>query len=152
MSSPCWRCDLIFSCQVVALSHLDSLPSRDFVNCTNGSDPFCFGKGGSVVLINCSLCGTEATLFYLAGPVCSSFSAKICKRFADLDSTNKTVTPLRLSLCPCYAFLFSILPSISLSIGLPKTTEKEKGLLYFSFLRIYFLYLLSKLCIKSLYI
>ena len=40
--------------------------------------PFPFGKGGSGVIANCSLCGTETTLSYLAGPVCSSFSAEAC--------------------------------------------------------------------------
>ena len=30
------------------------------------------------VLANCSLCGTEATLSFSAGPVCSSFSAEAC--------------------------------------------------------------------------
>ena len=37
-----------------------------------------FGKGGSGVLANCLLCGTEATLSFSAGPVCSSFSAEAC--------------------------------------------------------------------------
>ena len=32
----------------------------------------------SGVLANCSICGTEATFFYSAGPVSSSFSAEIC--------------------------------------------------------------------------
>ena len=45
---------------------------------TEGSVPFPFGKGGSGVLANCSLCGTEATLSFSAGPVCSSFSAEAC--------------------------------------------------------------------------
>ena len=45
---------------------------------TDGSVPFPFGKGGSGVLANCSLCGTEATLSFSAGPVCSSFSAEAC--------------------------------------------------------------------------
>ena len=39
---------------------------------------FSFGKGGSGVLANCSRCGTEATLSFLARPVCSSFSAEAC--------------------------------------------------------------------------
>ena len=43
---------------------------------TDGSVPFPFGKGGSGVLANCYLCGTEATLSFSAGPVCSSFSAE----------------------------------------------------------------------------
>ena len=45
---------------------------------TDGSVPFRFGKGGSGILTNCSLCGTEATLSFSAGPKCSSFSAEAC--------------------------------------------------------------------------
>ena len=45
---------------------------------TDGSVPFPLGKGGSGVLANCSLCDTEATLFFSTGPVCSSFSAEAC--------------------------------------------------------------------------
>ena len=51
-------------------------PPHDLVLWTDGSVPFPFGKGGSGVLANCSLCGAEATLSYSAGPVCSSFSAE----------------------------------------------------------------------------
>ena len=39
---------------------------------------FPFGKGGSGVRANCSLCGTEATLSFSAGPVCLSFSTEAC--------------------------------------------------------------------------
>ena len=42
----------------------------------DGSVPFLFGKGGSGVLANCSLCGAKATLSFSAGPVCSSFPAE----------------------------------------------------------------------------
>ena len=45
---------------------------------TDGSVPFPFGKDGSGVLANCSLCGIKATLFFSAGPVCSSISAETC--------------------------------------------------------------------------
>ena len=45
---------------------------------THGSVPFPLGKGGSGVFANCSICGTEATLSFSAGPVCSSFSAEDC--------------------------------------------------------------------------
>ena len=44
----------------------------------DGSVPFPFGKDGSGVLANCSLCGVEATLSFSAGPVCSSISAEAC--------------------------------------------------------------------------
>ena len=77
---PCSRFDPSLShCrQGAALARLYSLPPHDLVICTDGSVPFSFGKGGSDVLANCSLSGTEAILSFLAGPVCSSFSAKTC--------------------------------------------------------------------------
>ena len=78
LSSPCSRSDPPHSRQGAALAHLDSLPPHDLVLWTDGSVPFPFGKGGSGVLANCSLCGTEATLSFSAGPVCSSFSAEVC--------------------------------------------------------------------------
>ena len=76
LSTPCSRSDPPHSRQGAALAHLDSLPPHDLVFWTDGSVPFPFGKGGSGVLANCSPCGTEATLFFSAGPVCSSFSAE----------------------------------------------------------------------------
>ena len=64
--------------QGAALAHLDSPAPHDLVLWTDGSVPYPFSKGGSGVLANCSLCGTEATLSFSAGPVCSSFSAEAC--------------------------------------------------------------------------
>ena len=78
LSTPCSRSDPSHSRQGAALAHLDSLPPHDLILWTDGSVPFPFGKGGSGVLANCSLCGTEATLSFSAGPVCSSFSAEGC--------------------------------------------------------------------------
>ena len=78
LSSPCSRSDPPHSRQSAALAHLDSLPPHDLVLWTDVSVLFPFGKGGSSVLANCSLCGTEATLSFSAGPVCSSFSAEAC--------------------------------------------------------------------------
>ena len=78
LSSSCSRSDPPITRQGAALAHLDSLPPYDLVLWTDGSVPFPIGKGGSGVLANCSLCGTEATLSFLAGPVCSSFSAEAC--------------------------------------------------------------------------
>ena len=78
LSTPCSRSDHPLSRQGAALAHLDSLPPHDLVLWTNGSVPFLFDKGGSGVLANCSLCGTEATLSFSAGPVCSSFSTEAC--------------------------------------------------------------------------
>ena len=77
-STPCSRSDPSLSRQGAVLAHLDSLPPHDLVLWTDGSVPFPFGKGGSDVLANCSLCGTEATLSFSAGPVCSRFSAEAC--------------------------------------------------------------------------
>ena len=53
-------------------------PPHDLVLWNDGSVPFPFGKGGSGVLANCSLCGTEATHFFSPDLVCSSFSAEAC--------------------------------------------------------------------------
>ena len=78
LSSPCSRSDPPHSRQGAALAHLYSLPPHDLVFWTDGSVPFPFGKGGSGVLANCSLCGAEVTLIFSAGPVCSSFSAEAC--------------------------------------------------------------------------
>ena len=72
----CSRSNLPLSRQDAALAHLDFLLPHDLVLCTDGSVPF--SKDRSGVLANCSVCGTEATLSFLAGPVCSSFSAEAC--------------------------------------------------------------------------
>ena len=74
----CSRSDFPFSRQGASPTHIDSLSPHDLVLWTDGSVPFPFGKGGSGVLANYSLCGTEPTLSFSAGPVCSSFSAEAC--------------------------------------------------------------------------
>ena len=61
----------------VALAHLDSLLPHDLVLWTDSSVPS-LGKGSFSVLANCFLCGTKSTLFFSAGPLCSSFSAEVC--------------------------------------------------------------------------
>ena len=78
LSSPSSHSDLPLTRQIAALAHLDSLPSNNLAFWTDGSAPLPFGKGGSGVLANCSLCGTETTLSFSEGPVCSSFSAEAC--------------------------------------------------------------------------
>ena len=75
-SSPCSRSDHLLFRQGAALV-LESLP-YDLMLWTDGCIPFPFGKGGCGVLANCSLCGTEATLCFSAGPVYSSYSAETC--------------------------------------------------------------------------
>ena len=78
LTTPCSRSDPPLSRQGAALAHLDSPPSHDLVLWTDCCVPFPFGKSGSGVLANCSLCGAEATLSFSAGPVRSSFSAEAC--------------------------------------------------------------------------
>ena len=88
----------------------------DLVLWTDGFVPFPFGKGGAGVLANCSLCGTEATLSFSAGPVCSSFSAEACAILHALCSTNKSAISLLFSyyltlvlaspLCPLHHLSF----------------------------------------------
>ena len=78
LSSPCFRPDSSLSRQDAALAHLDSLSPQDLVLRSHGSVPFPFNKGSYGVLVNCSLCGTEATLSLSAGPLCSSFSDEAC--------------------------------------------------------------------------
>ena len=63
----------------LALTYLDSLPPHHLVICIDGCVPFLFGKGGSGVLANCSLWGTEAWFSFLAGLLyVLVFSAKAC--------------------------------------------------------------------------
>ena len=69
----------LFPLHALALNLLfNSLPPHELALWTDGSVRFPFGMGGSSVLANCSLCGTEATLSFSAGPVCSSFSDEAC--------------------------------------------------------------------------
>ena len=62
----------------VQLSLTLTLSPHDLVLWTDGSVSFPFGKDGSGVLANCSLCGTKATLSFSAGLACLSFSAEAC--------------------------------------------------------------------------
>ena len=78
LSTPCSRFNPPLSPQGAALAHLDSLPPYDLVLWTDSSVSCPFGNSGYGVLANCSLYGTEATLSFSAGQVCSSFSAEAC--------------------------------------------------------------------------
>ena len=77
-SSQCSRSNPPLTRQGAALAHLESLRPHDLVLWTLSSVPFPSLKGGSGVPANCSLCGTEPTLSFSAGPVCSSFSDEAC--------------------------------------------------------------------------
>ena len=107
LSSPCSRFDPPHSRQGAALAHLDSLPPHNLVLWTDGSVPFPFGKGGSDVLANCSLCGTEATLSFSAGPVFPLKPAPFCTLFAGLGNTIKSAIFLLFSSCLTLATLSS---------------------------------------------
>ena len=66
---------------------------------TDGSVPFPFGKGGSGVLANCSLCGTELLFPFRQAqyvPVFPLKSAPFCTLFAGLGSTNRCAISLLL--------------------------------------------------------
>ena len=97
--SSCSRSDLPLSRQGSALAHLDSPPSRsgalDRRLCP-------FGKGGSGVLANCSLSGTESSLFISTGQYVQVFRLKpepFCTLFADLGRTSMSATSLVISYC-----------------------------------------------------
>ena len=92
LSSSCSRSDPPHSRQGAALAHLESLPPHDLVLWTDGSVPFPFGKGGSGVLANCSLCGTEPTPIRQAQyvPVFPLKPAPFCTLFAGLGNTIKS--------------------------------------------------------------
>ena len=114
----CSRSDTPLFRQGAALAHLDSLPPHDLVLWTDGSIPFLLGKGGSGVLANCSLCGTEATLSFSAGPaqyvqVFPLKPAPFCMFFAGLGSTNKSA--ISLLFFSCLTLVLSSPPSFLLS-------------------------------------
>ena len=118
-------------CQGATVSHVDPLPPHEVVIWMDGSVPFPLDKAGSSVLAICSLGSAQATLFYSAGPVCSSFSAEAnaimqalrWSRWQHQDCYFSSVILLSPSLCFCDAFLSSILPFISHSLdNLAETT------------------------------
>ena len=126
LSSQCSRSDPPLSLSKVRLSPtlILSSPPHDLLLWTDGSVPFPFGKGGSGILANCSLCGTEATLSFSAGPVCSSFSAEACAILHALCWSRQHHKVCHLSfllltdsLCPRRPVLSSIFPFISNSVA-----------------------------------
>ena len=78
-STPCSRFGPPLSRQDAALALFDSLPLYDLVIWTDGSVLFARGESGVIANYDyCSLGGAEAILTFLAYPVCSKFSAKVC--------------------------------------------------------------------------
>ena len=86
---------------------------------TDGSVPFPFGEGSFRELANCSLCGTEVSLSFSAGPVCSSFSVEACAILHALcwsrqhQQVYHFSSPIGLSFCPRHHVFSSIFPSTS---------------------------------------
>ena len=78
LSSSCFRSDPPLSRRGAAIAHLDSLSLYDLVLWTDGSVLFFFGNSGFGVFANCSFYGTQATLSFSAGPICSDISAEAC--------------------------------------------------------------------------
>ena len=99
LSSSCSHSEFLLSRQDVALAHLDSLFPHNLVLWTDRSVPFPFGKGSSNILVNCSLCGTKATLPFQQAQYAQVFSLKpapFCTLFAGLGSIDKSVLSLLL--------------------------------------------------------
>ena len=84
-------------------------PPYDLVLWTDGSVSFPFDKDGSGVLANCSLCGTEATIFFSVGPSRSSFSAEACAILQALYWSRQHQQVCRLSPPPIWFSLCSLL-------------------------------------------
>ena len=131
LSSPCSRSDPPHSRQGAALAHLGSLPPHDLVFWTDGSVPFLFDKGGPGVLANCSLCGTENSLFWQAqyAEVFPLKPAPFCTLFAGLGSTNKSgISLLLLSDSRSVLATLSSPPSFLLSQTLRKIWQELSSL------------------------
>ena len=119
----CRRILVFFSAAVLFTSLDTECPSYNVVLWTDGSVPFLFQKGSSGVLANCSLCRTVAILLFLAGPLCSSFSAGACTILQALcwSRQHQPVCHFSsstwLSLCLCHPILFSIFSCTSISLA-----------------------------------
>ena len=101
------------------LAHLDSFPLHDLLLWQTAMFLF-FLSRAALAYLPTALSGTEATLFFSAGPVCSSFSAEACAirmLFAGLGSTNKSATSpiIWLLFCPRHSVLSSIFALTSIS-------------------------------------
>ena len=122
----------------VRLSLTLTLSPYDLVLWTNGSVPFPFCKGGSGVLANCSLCGTEAILCFLAGPVHSSFPLMPAILHAlswswQHQQVCHFSSTIRLSLCPRHPVVSSIFPFTSICLW---QIWQDLSFLFSSFIRL----------------
>ena len=94
ISFPCFHSDPPLSHKGAVLAHLDSIPPQDLVIWIDDFVLFPFGKGGSGILANCLLCGTEAIFLFSASLDYSSLPVPFCNLSAGLGSTNKTAISL----------------------------------------------------------
>ena len=98
VSTPCSYSDPPLSLAKVRLSPTLTLsPLMIWCFGPDGCVPFPFGKSGSGVLANCSLCGTEGTLFFRQAQVFPLKPAPFFTLFAGLGSTNKFAISLLFS-------------------------------------------------------
>ena len=114
-----------------------AIRAHNLVIWSDGSVSFLFGKGGSVVLANCSLCGAEATVSYSAGPVCSSISAEVCTILhASFSLVSAAPTILPITFCSSQTLVLSLVhillySSISHSLAYLAVTIVFLQLLYY---------------------
>ena len=137
LSSLCSPYGLPLSRKSVALAHWVTLPSHELVMWIHGSVLFPLGKGGSGVLVNCSFCHADATLYFSAGPVYSSFSAEarailqaLCWPRQYQQVCHFSSTPLRLWHCPRHLVFSSVSPITSNSLAHLTETEFSLFLYY----------------------
>ena len=123
--SSCYRSDAPLSRHGVALAHLSLSPISQCGDMDRWlcSAPFPFGKGGFgvIAIADCYPCGTEATLSFSAGPLCSSFPLKpapFCKLSAGLGSTNKSAISLPFFSSPTLALSLPLCSLLRLSFYL----------------------------------
>ena len=96
--SPCSRFDLPLSRRGVALAHLDSLLLTIWYSGLAALFLFLFAKT-ALAYLPTALCGSEAIFSFSAGQYAQVFllkPASFCTLFADLGSTSKSATSLRL--------------------------------------------------------
>ena len=78
LSFPCFCSDPPLHRQGVALAHLDSLPLMIWCSGQTALFLFILAKAAPAYLPTALSVALRLTLSFLAGPVCSSFSAKVC--------------------------------------------------------------------------
>ena len=113
LSSSCFRSDPPLSRHDAALAHFDSLPPHNLVFCTDGYVPFAFGKSGSGILANCSLCDSRSGRnCLLSPPVLSDFNESTDTRFPQETTRLMSWPDGKRYFCPLQFFVVSLLFSL----------------------------------------